>query len=164
MNQRVIAAAIGFLSLALLDGLPAAAQLLDRPAERVSGGEWFRIARPELAEISRKVLAMPDIPLQAREEMIRIRVLEMDWDIAAMVYEPVDPAKIPTGADGRKVGLFLLHGGSGDHRSMDRLARFLTSKFGYKIVNMSVPGRVVAGNPGGTGPRGIGFSRLPVGV
>ncbi len=166
MNQRVIAAAIGFLSLALLDGLPAAAELLDRPAERVSGGEWFRIARPELVEISRKVLAMPDIPLQGREEIIRIRVLEMDWDIAAMIYEPVDSAKIPTGADGKKVGLFLLHGGSGDHRSMDRLARFLTSKFGYKIVNMTFPGRLYLPDPSRNWPgdtiRADGAVRTPI--
>jgi len=147
MNRRAIAAAIILLSLVLLGGRPAAAELLDRPSEKVSGADWYKIARPELVQISEKVLAMPDIPFDAREEIIRVRALEMDWDIAAMVYQPKDASKIPTGADGKKVGLFLLHGGSGDHRSMDRFARFLVSKFGYKIVNMSYPGRLYLGDP-----------------
>ena len=143
MSRKIITAVALLLVVAVMGaGSAVAEELLDRPAERVSGGEWFQIARPELVEISKKVLAMPDIPLRAREEIIRIRALDMDWDIGAMIYEPVDPSKIPTGADGKKVGLFLLHGGSGDHRSMDRFARFLTGKFGYKIVNMSYPGRL----------------------
>ena len=137
MSRRIVVAGMGLLALALVGGGAASAEVLDRPSEKVSGADWYKIARPELVEISKKVLAMPDIPLQAREEIIRIRALEMDWDIAAMVYQPVDASRVPTGADGKKVGLFLLHGGSGDHRSMDRFARFLTAKFGYKIVNMS---------------------------
>ncbi len=142
MSRRIVVAGMGLLALALVGGGAASAEVLDRPSEKVSGADWYKIARPELVEISKKVLAMPDIPLQAREEIIRIRALEMDWDIAAMVYQPVDASRVPTGADGKKVGLFLLHGGSGDHRSMDRFARFLTAKFGYKIVNMSYPGRL----------------------
>jgi len=123
------------------------AEDLTRPVELVSGAEWIRVARPEIVETSKEVLAMPDIPLQAEESIIRVRALEMDWDIASMVYEPEDASRIPTGADGKKVGILLLHGGSGDHRSLDRMARFLTGKFGYKVVNMSYPGRLYLLDP-----------------
>jgi hypothetical protein len=130
-------------------GLSGAAEIKieDRPVKKVASGEWMEFSKPELVKISRQVLAMPDIPMKAKEEILRIRALEMDWDIAAMIYEPLDSTKIPTGADGKKVGLLLLHGGSGDHRSMDRFARFLVSKFGYKIVNMSYPGRLYLKDP-----------------
>ncbi len=139
-NRVVLAVA---LSAALCFSARAmAAEMDDRPVKTISGGEWMEFSKPELVEISKKVLAMPDIPLRASEEIIRIRSLGMDWDIASMVYEPEDRSKIPTGADGKKVGLFMLHGGSSDHRSLDKLARFLVSKFGYKVVAMSYPGRL----------------------
>jgi hypothetical protein len=121
--------------------------MADRPVQQIAGGEWLEFSKPELVEISKRVMAMPDIPLTAREEILRVRSMEMDWDIAAMVYEPQDASKIPAGPDGKKVGLLMLHGGSGDHRSMDRFARFLVSKFGYKIVNMSYPGRLYLEDP-----------------
>ena len=131
-----LSAALGFSTRVL------AAEMDDRPVKMISGGEWMEFSKPELVEISKMVLAMPDIPLRASEEIIRIRSLGMDWDIASMVYEPEDRSKVPTGADGKKVGLFMLHGGSSDHRSLDKLARFLVSKFGYKVVAMSYPGRL----------------------
>ena len=124
-----------------------AAEDSKRKVERVSGGEWIQITRPELVETSNKVLAKPDIPLRAEESIIRIRALELDWDIAAIVYEPVDASKITTGADGKKIGILVLHGGSGDHMSKDRFSRFLTSKFGFKVVNMSYPGRLNLHDP-----------------
>ncbi len=169
MNQKTVAAGILLLSLVVMGAPRAVAQLLDRPSEKVAGADWYQIDRPELVEISEKVLAMPDIPLEAREEIIRIRALEMDWDIAAMIYQPVDESRIPTGADGKKVGVFLLHGGSGDHRSLDYLARFLVSKFGYKIVNMSYPGRLYLHDPSRNWPgdtmrteNGVRLMRTPV--
>ena len=131
-----LSAALGFSARVL------AAEMDDRPVKMISGGEWMEFSKPELVDISKKVLAMPDIPLRASEEIIRIRSLGMDWDIASMVYEPEDRSKVPTGANGKKVGLFMLHGGSSDHRSLDKFARFLVSKFGYKIVAMSYPGRL----------------------
>jgi hypothetical protein len=133
-------------ALSLSTGEIAAQQTGTRPIKKVSGGEWLDFSKPELVEISNKVLAMPDVPFRQHEEIIRIQSVGMDWDIASMVYEPNDPAKIPTGADGKKVGLFMLHGGSSDHRSMDKFARFLVSKFGYKIVAMSYPGRLYLGD------------------
>ena len=143
-----------------------AAEDSNRKVERVSGGEWIRITRPELVESSKKVLAKPDIPLRAEESIIRIRSLELDWDIAAMVYEPVDASKIPTGADGKKIGILVLHGGSGDHMSKDRFSRFLTSKFGFKVVNMSYPGRLNLQDPSRDWPgdtiRADGTVRTPL--
>ena len=115
--------------------------------EQLPGGEWIRVSRQEVIESSNSVLAMPDISLKAEEIILRIPALEMDWDIGAMVYEPEDTSKIPIGADGKKVGVFLLHGGSGDHRSKDKFARFLTGKFGFKVVSMSYPGRLYLQDP-----------------
>ena len=115
--------------------------------EQVHGGEWIRVSRQEVIESSNSVLARPDISLKAEEIILQVPALEMDWDIGAMVYEPEDTAKIPIGADGKKAGVFLLHGGSGDHRSKDSFARFLTGKFGFKVVSMSYPGRLYLQDP-----------------
>ena len=69
------------------------------------------VSREEIVEISRTVLTMPEIRLKTREDIFRIRALDMVWDMGAMVYEPEDPSKIPTGPDGNKIGVFLIHGG-----------------------------------------------------
>ncbi len=128
-------------------GAPLAHAADPGPVTRVSGAEWIEASQAEVAAASKEVLAMPDLPIRAREDIVRIRALDMDWDVAAMVYEPEDPKRVPVGADGRKVGLFILHGGSSDHRSKDAFARFLAAKFGYKIVNMSYPGRLYLNDP-----------------
>ncbi len=106
------------------------------------GGEGHKISREEIVRISEAVLAMPDHPLKVGEDVFRIRVAEMDWDIGGMVYEPRDSALVPTGADGKRVGLFLLHGGAGDHRSKDRMARFIAARYGYKVASMTFPGKL----------------------
>jgi len=106
-------------------------------------GQWTppsQLSRQKIVQDSQNVLAMPDIPLKAQENIFRIRVLEMDWDIGGMVYEPEDASKIPVGPDGKKVGVFVLHGGGGDHRSKDDLARLISGKFGFKVTTMSYPG------------------------
>ena len=105
------------------------------------------ISREEILQTSEAVLARPDIPLDIREEIFRIRVLEMDWDMGAMVYEPKDPSQIPRGPDGRKLGIFLLHGGSGDHRETQVVANLLAGKFGFKVVSMTYPGRLYLLDP-----------------
>jgi esterase/lipase len=144
--SRSTALALTLVVVSLMAPPLSAGQAGSKAAKTISGGEWLDYSKPELIEISNKVLAMPDIPLRAHEEIIRIQSLGMDWDIASMVYEPVDASKIPTGADGKKVGMLMLHGGSGDHRSMNRFARLIVSKFGYKVVAMSYPGRLYLGN------------------
>ena len=77
---------------------------------------------------------MPDIAIDVREDIFRIRELEMDWDIGAVIYQPQDAKRIPSGADGKKAGVFLLHGGVSDFKSVERIARTLPSKFGIKVA------------------------------
>ena len=49
---------------------------------------------------------------------------------------------IARGADGQKVGIFLLHGGAGDYKSMEKFALLFAEKFGFKVVTMTFPGRL----------------------
>ena len=70
-----------------------------------------KVSAKECLRASEDIFAMPDIPLQQKEDVFRIRELKMDWDIGVRVYEPEDAGKIPLGADGKKIGAFLLHGG-----------------------------------------------------
>ena len=63
------------------------------------------------------------------------------------VYEPADPAQVARGADGKKIGIFLLHGGSGDYKSMEPMAKLFAGKFGCKAVAMTFPGRLYLDDP-----------------
>ncbi len=99
------------------------------------------ISREQTIRDSEAVLGMPDIPLSVEEDIIRIQALGMDWDIGMRVYQPRDPARICRGADGRKAGLFLLHGGSGDYKTMEGIALMAAGKFGFKILSGTFPGR-----------------------
>ncbi len=88
----------------------------------------------------------PDIPLAGGEtgyveDIVRINAVDLDWDIGMSVHEPADPGDIAVGADGKKIGIFLLHGGSGDFKSMHKRANLMARKLGYKVVSMSYPGR-----------------------
>lgn len=105
------------------------------------------ISREEIVKASKAVLAMPDIKAKKKEHIFRIRVLGMDWDIGVMVYEPEDASKIPLGPDGKKAGIFLLHGGSGDYRSKEKLALLLVRKYGYRVTNMTYTGRLYLEDP-----------------
>jgi hypothetical protein len=101
-----------------------------------------QLERDAIVRASEQVLRRPDIPVNAREEVFRISVLGLDWDIGGKVYEPANPADVPLGADGQKIGVFLLHGGGGDHRGMEPLALLLSSKLGYKVATMTYPGQL----------------------
>ena len=88
----------------------------------------------------------PDIPITGGdkgyvEDIIRINAVGMDWDIGMSVHQPEDASRIAVGADGKKIGIFLLHGGSGDFKSMHKRANLLARKLGYKVLSMSYPGR-----------------------
>ena len=96
---------------------------------------------------SNEVLGMPDIPLNSREDIFRISAVGMEWDVGGAVFEPKDAGKIPRGPDGKKIGVFLIHGGSGDHRSKESVARLLAGKFGFKVVTLSYPGRIYLDAP-----------------
>jgi hypothetical protein len=105
------------------------------------------ITRDEIVRASEDVIARPDIPITNVEDIFRIHVLGMDWDIGGRVYQPEDPSRIPTGADGKKIGVFLQHGGGGDHRGQEPLATLLASKFGYKVATMTYPGHLYFPDP-----------------
>ena len=77
------------------------------------------VSREQCIKDTEEVLGMPDIPIRQTEDIFRINVLGMDWDLGMVVYEPEDPKKIPVGADGKKAGFFLLHGGSGDFKGIE---------------------------------------------
>jgi hypothetical protein len=105
------------------------------------------LTRDEVVARSRAVLAMPDVPLRQAEHIFRVRALGLDWDLGVSVYEPREPAGIARGADGRKIGIFLLHGGSGDYKSMEPMALLFAGKFGCKAVAMTFPGRLYLDDP-----------------
>src|SRR6516225_6582383 len=72
----------------------------------------------EVLHLDHQVASMLERPVQVREDIFRISDLEMDWDIGVVIYEPMEPNKIPTGPDGKKIGIFLLHGGVSDFKSV----------------------------------------------
>lgn len=105
------------------------------------------VSREQCLADSRAVLAMPDIPLKETEDLVRIQAVGMEWDIGAQIYEPRDPRKIAIGADGRKVGVYLLSGGDGDFKTMAPVAKLLAGKFGFKVATMTYPGRLYLDDP-----------------
>lgn len=108
----------------------------------------FRIfSREEVIKMSNEVFARADIPGKQTEDIWRFEVGGLEWDVGVMVYEPKDPSKIPRGADGKRIGIYLLHGGSGDYKSMEPHALHLVAKFGYKVVCGTFPGRLYFDDP-----------------
>ncbi len=104
-------------------------------------------SRDELVEISDRVLAEPDIEIRQYEDVFRLDVAGMGWDIGAMVYEPVDRARSHVSADGRRSGMLMTHGGASDWRSIEPYALVLARKRGFKVVNMTFPGRLYLPDP-----------------
>jgi hypothetical protein len=90
----------------------------------------------------------------------------MDWDIGVVIYEPEDSINGSTGPDSKKVAVFLLRGGVSDYKSVDRLARVLSEKFGTKVVSMTFPGRFYFLEPSRDWPgdveNGDGAARTPL--
>ena len=104
------------------------------------------VTKEDTVAMIRNFMSKPDLTLIGGdkgyiEDIMRINVVGMDWDMGMSVHEPVDDSMIPMGADGKKIGIFLLHGGSGDFKSMHKQAKLLASKLGYKVISMSYPGR-----------------------
>ena len=106
-----------------------------------------QVSVQEIQASTEKVMAMPALQITTKEDIFRIEVVGMEWDIGVMVYEPTDAARIPIGKDGKKQGIFLLHGGTGDWRSLDQAARLASERFGYKVVSMTFPGRLYLDDP-----------------
>ena len=105
------------------------------------------MSREEVLARSDAVLAMLDVPTTETEDIFRIEALGLEWDMGAMLYQPSDPDKIARGADGRKIGIFILHGGSGDYKSMVDIARTFARKFSCKVMSMTFPGRLYLDDP-----------------
>ena len=105
------------------------------------------IAREEIVARSAAILAKPDLPLRQTEDVFRIHALGLDWDLGVMVYEPAEDARVARGADGKRIGIFLLHGGSGDYKSMEPMAKLFAGKLGCKAVAMTFPGRLYLADP-----------------
>jgi hypothetical protein len=99
------------------------------------------VARDEVSLLTDQVMSLPNIPITIREDIFRLSALEMDWDIGVTIYEPEAADKVLDGPDGKKVGIFLLHGGVSDFKSVERVARLLPEKFGIKVATMTFPGR-----------------------
>ena len=124
------------------------------------------LSRTEVAELDHEVAARPTIPIRIYEDIFRIEALEMDWDIGVVIYEPQNLASIPKGPDGKKIGVFLLHGGVSDYKSVDRVAWALTEKFGIKVASMTFPGRFYFLDPSRDWPGDVenpdGTARTPL--
>ncbi len=105
-----------------------------------------KVAREDILKSSDAVLGRPSLELKQTEDIFRIEALGLEWDIGTMAYEPAD-GNVARGADGKKIGIFLLHGGSGDYKSMEPMAKTYAGKFGHKAVAMSFPGRHYLDDP-----------------
>src|SRR5437867_3162256 len=95
--------------------------------------------REQVLATSDAVLAKLAGEVRESEDIFRLAALGLDWDIGVRVYEPTS---ISRGADGKKVGIFLLHGGAGDFKSMEKFALLFAEKFALKVVTMTFPGRL----------------------
>ena len=99
------------------------------------------ISREQCIKDSEEVLGLPDIAIKSTEDIYRINVLGLDWDLGMVVHEPLETNRIATGADGKKIGFFLLHGGSSDFKGIERHAKLLASKYGFRVIAGTFPGR-----------------------
>jgi hypothetical protein len=99
------------------------------------------ISPDEVLAINEQVLALADRPIAVEEDIFRLHVLEMDWDIGVVVYRPHGADQTLIGPDGKKIGVLLLHGGVSDFKSVERIAKTLASKFAIKVASMTFPGR-----------------------
>jgi hypothetical protein len=107
--------------------------LFDPPAE------W---SRDEVLAASGAVLILAPGAVKEAEDIFRLSALGLEWDIGVRVYDPQPAAIIATGADRKKIGIFLLHGGAGDYKSMERFALLFAERFACKVVSMTFPGRL----------------------
>jgi acetyl esterase/lipase len=103
--------------------------------------------REQVIASSDAVLARPAGAVKETEDIFRLSALGLDWDIGVRVYEPQPAARIARGADGRGVGIFLLHGGAGDYKSLEKFALLFAEKFAFKVATMTFPGRLYLDDP-----------------
>ncbi|HEX2227558.1 MAG TPA: hypothetical protein VHM64_10470 [Candidatus Binatia bacterium] len=124
------------------------------------------VSREQVSSLSEHVLSMPSSSIAVREDIFRISALEMDWDIGVTIYEPQAANLVPFGPDGKKVGVFLLHGGVSDFKSVERVAQLLAEKFSIKVASMTFPGRFYFLDPDRNWPGDVenpdGSARTPL--
>ena len=99
------------------------------------------ISLDEVRKLNDEVSCKSGAAIAISEDIFRIHELAMDWDIGVVRYRPQDEMRIPRGPDGKKVGVFLLHGGVSDFKSVERIAKILPEKFGIPVATMTFPGR-----------------------
>lgn len=102
--------------------------------------------RDKVVRVSSDLAGADSCTAVQREDVFRLEALGLEWDIGVQVHEPSD-AEIGKGADGNRVGIFLLHGGAGDFKSMERFATLFVEKFRFKVVVMTFPGRLYLDDP-----------------
>jgi hypothetical protein len=102
-------------------------------------------SREEVLAASDAVLMMAPGAVREAEDIFRLSALGLDWDIGVRVYAPQPAAA--TGADHKKIGIFLLHGGAGDYKSMEKFALLFAERFACKVVTMTFPGRLYLDDP-----------------
>ena len=122
--------------------------------------------REQVIATSNAVLAKTAGDVKEAEDISRLAALGLDWDIGVRVYEPQPAEMIARGADGKRIGIFLLHGGAGDYKSMERFALLFAEKFACKVVTMTFPGRLYLDDPARDWPadtiRPDGTVRTPI--
>jgi hypothetical protein len=115
-----------------------------------SGIEWEPpryVGGDDIIRTSDEVLLRPDFDIRVVEDVFSVEAGGLEWDIGAVTYEPLNENDLASGADGKKIGIFLLHGGDGDFKSMEPIARLYSGKFGHKVVSMTFPGRLYLDDP-----------------
>ena len=105
------------------------------------------VSRDRCIKDTEEILGMPDVPIRSTEDIFRISTLGMDWDLGMVVHEPVDSSKIPTGADGKKAGFFLFHGGSSDFKGIERHAKLLARSSAFASSPARFPARFYFPDP-----------------
>jgi hypothetical protein len=110
------------------------------------------ISREQCIKDTEEILGKPDLQLKQTEDVFRVNVLGMEWDLGMMVYEPDHAGRIPTGADGKKAGFFLLHGGSGDFRGIERIPSSSPISLDSKLSPGLFPGDSIFPTPTEIGP------------
>jgi hypothetical protein len=101
----------------------------------------------QVVATSDAVLAKAAGEVKEIEDIFRLSALGLDWDIGVRVYEPRPADAIARGTDGKRVGIFLLHGGAGDYKSMEKFALLFAEKFAFKVATMTFPGRLYLDDP-----------------
>lgn len=99
------------------------------------------MSRDDVVKASNNILSKKTNETNIREDIFRIEELGMKWDIGVEIIQPTHSRDRFKGPDGKFVGVFLLHGGDGDFKSMRTLGQIFASRFGVRVVSMSFPGR-----------------------